>query len=63
MVKTIQNKKSGIPCPCKKDCADRNGKCRLECKKYNTYEKLKRYEERKKLALLRYKMTCGTLFE
>ena len=48
MVKTIQNKKSGIPCPCKSDCADRCDGCRLECKKFGIYEKLKRYEEKKK---------------
>ena len=45
MVKTIQNKKSGIPCPCKSDCADRCDGCRLECKKFEVYEKIKRYEE------------------
>ena len=44
----MQNKKSVIPCPCKKDCADRCDGCKLECKKFGIYEKLKRYEEGKK---------------
>ena len=43
----MQNKKSGIPCPCKKDCADRCDGCKLECKKFGIYEKLKRYENNK----------------
>ena len=55
MVKAMQNKKSGIPCPCKKDCADRCDGCRLECKKFGIYEKLKRYEEKKKKNELKYK--------
>ena len=45
MVKAMQSEKSVIPCPCKKDCADRCDGCKLECKKFGIYEKLKRYEE------------------
>ena len=41
MVKAMQNKKSVIPCPCKKDCADRCDGCKLECKKFEVYEKIK----------------------
>lgn len=44
----MKNKKKGIPCPCKKDCVDRCEGCRLKCKKFEIYEKLKRYEGNKK---------------
>lgn len=44
-----------IPCPCKSDCVDRCDGCRLRCKKFGIYEKLKRYEENKKKAELKYK--------
>ena len=47
MVKAMQSEKSVIPCPCKKDCADRCDGCKLECKKFGIYEKLKRYENNK----------------
>lgn len=50
----MQNKK-GIPYPCTKDCVNRCEGCRLECKKYSMYEKLKKYEENKKKAELKYK--------
>ena len=50
MVKSVQNK--SISCPCKKDCADRCDGCRLECKKYEIYEKLKRYKDNKKNTIL-----------
>ena len=51
----MQSEKSVIPCPCKKDCADRCDGCKLECKKFRIYEKLKRYEEGKKKNELIYK--------
>ena len=51
----MQSEKSVIPCPCKKDCADRCDGCKLECKKFGIYEKLKRYEEGKKKNELIYK--------
>ena len=51
----MQSEKSVIPCPCKKDCADRCDGCKLECKKFGIYEKLKRYEEKKKKNELKYK--------
>lgn len=43
----MQNKKSGIPCPCKPDCENKCDRCKLECKKYSIYDKLKRYEKNK----------------
>ena len=36
-----------IPCPCKSDCVDKCDGCRLKCKKFGIYEKLKRYETNK----------------
>ena len=51
----MQSEKSVIPCPCKKDCADRCDGCKLECKKFEIYEKLKRYEEGKKRNQLKCK--------
>ena len=47
--------KKAIPCPCKQDCPNRTTSCKLECVKYNTYEKLKRYEEKKKQVIENYK--------
>ena len=47
-MKKLQNKKKGVPCLCKKDCADRCDGCRVKCKKYKVYEKLKRYEAKKR---------------
>ena len=44
----MQNKKSVVPCPCKSDCPDRCDGCKLECKKFGIYEKLKKYEENKR---------------
>lgn len=44
-----------IPCPCTRDCVDRCDGCRLKCKKFGIYEKLKRYEEKKKKEKQDYK--------
>lgn len=44
-----------IPCPCKSDCVDRCDGCKLECKKYEVYEKIKRHIEFKKRNELKYK--------
>ena len=48
-----------IPCPCKKDCVNRCDGCRLQCKKFGIYEKLKRYEEIKRKNELEHK-ECNT---
>lgn len=50
----MQNKKS-IPCPCTRDCVDRCDGCKLECKKFGIYEKIKRHIEFKKRNELKYK--------
>lgn len=49
------NKPKPIPCPCKKDCAERTAVCKLSCKKYEAYDKLKRHRDFEQGAINTYR--------
>ena len=45
-----------IPSPCKKDCADRTATCKIHCKKYQAYEKIKLFKDKKQIEIVQYKL-------
>lgn len=45
-----------IPSPCKKDCPNRTATCKIDCKKYQAYEKIKLYQDKKQVEIVQYKL-------